>query len=53
MPQSRLLTRRAIRLWRGNRRLAREWLRAVGVVRATKGGWILDGGTPWRVRGSV
>ncbi len=53
MTQPRLLRRHAIRLWHGNRRNAREWLRAVGVVRSTEGGWILDGGASWRVRGSM
>lgn len=47
------MRRRAVELWRGNRQLARKWLRAVDVVRKTKGGWVLENGTPWRERGRV
>jgi Arc/MetJ-type ribon-helix-helix transcriptional regulator len=36
------LVRRAIRLWPNNETMQREWLRAVGVVRSTSRGWLLD-----------
>lgn len=32
----------AKRLWPDSPRNAREWLRAVAVVRATGGGWVLE-----------
>lgn len=33
---------RAARLWPDSPRNAREWLRAVAVVRSTRSGWLLD-----------
>ncbi len=36
------LLERAQRLWPDSERNQREWLRAVGVVRRTSGGWLLD-----------
>ena len=50
---TRLLRRHAIRLWRGNRVLARRWLQSVHFLRTDGGGWILDGAPGWRVRGNV
>lgn len=34
----------AIRLWPGSKYLQREWVRAVTVVRGTRGGWIIEHG---------
>ena len=39
------LLERAQRLWPDSERNQREWLRAVGVVRRTSGGWLLDNPT--------
>lgn len=36
------LSQRASRLWPDDQRNAREWLRAVAVVRSTDRGWLLD-----------
>ncbi len=36
------LLERAKRLWPDSERNQREWLRAVGVVRRTSGGWLLE-----------
>jgi len=46
-----LLRRHAIRLWNGNRTLARRWLKSVQFLRTEGSGWILDGAPGWRVRG--
>jgi hypothetical protein len=54
MPNERLLRRHALRLWNGNRSLARRWLASVQFLRTPQGGgWILDGAPSWRVRGKV
>jgi hypothetical protein len=50
---ARLLRRQAIRLWYGNRTLARKWLASVEFLRAQGGGWVLDGAVGWRQRGRV
>lgn len=36
------MTARAARLYPENQYLQREWLRAIGVVRCTRRGWLLD-----------
>lgn len=41
-PRRDTLADRAARLWPDNPRNAREWLRAVAVVRRTRSGWLLD-----------
>ena len=46
----RLYQRRdALKMWKGNRRLARKWLHAVSTLRSGNG-WILDGAPGWRDR---
>jgi len=42
------LTAQAARLWPESPRNQREWIRAVCVVRATRGGWLLDTNQPRR-----
>ncbi len=46
----RALRRRALELWRGNRRLARKWLASIHFLRTQGSGWILDGAPGWRTR---
>jgi hypothetical protein len=48
------LSRRALRLWQGNRALARKWMASVQFLRSEQAsGWILDGARGWRTRGKV
>jgi hypothetical protein len=53
MTNDRLLRRHALRIWNGNRRLARRWIASVQFLRTQGSGWILDGAPGWRVRGKV
>lgn len=41
-PRRGPLAERALALWPGSPHNQREWLRAVGVVRSTSAGWLVD-----------
>lgn len=42
VPQRPALNQRAMALWPGDEYLQQEWMRAVGVVRQTKRGWLSE-----------
>lgn len=50
MKDQKSLRRRALQLWNGNRRYARQWLRSIDFLRTRGSGWILDGAPGWRAR---